>query len=137
MTNRHNYGQDFNAFLLYNSGERNDTMNWLKSLNDSLNYIEDNLTEPITCEDVAKKAYASYHHYLRLFNILSGIPLSEYIRNRRMSSAAADLVVSKNKIIDIAFKYQYTTPESFSKAFKRFHGISPSEARRSSARECL
>lgn len=109
-------------------------MNWLKTLNESLDYIENNITEEINCEDVAIKAYSSYHHYLRLFNILSGIPLSEYIRNRRLTLAATDLIASNDKIIDIALKYQYKTPEAFSKAFKRFHGISPSEARRSSAK---
>lgn len=105
-------------------------MNWLKSLNDSLEFVEENLTENITCEDVSKKAYTSHYHFMRMFYILSGINLGEYIRNRRLTLAASDIVTSNNKIIDIALKYQYNTAESFSKAFKRYHGVTPMTARK-------
>jgi len=104
-------------------------MNWLKQLNDSLNYIEENIEEDIRCEDVASKAFSSYHHFSRMFYALSGVNLGEYIRNRRLTLAASDLVKSNEKIIEVALKYQYKTPESFSKAFKRFHGVSPKEAK--------
>ena len=105
-------------------------MNWLNNLNTSLQFIEDNIMENITCEDVSKMAFSSHHHFLRMFFILGGINLGEYIRNRRLTLAASDIVSSDERIIDVAFKYQYNTAESFSKAFKRFHGVTPSEAKR-------
>ena len=104
-------------------------MNWLNQLNESLKYIEENISENITCEDVSKMAFSSHHHFMRMFYILSGINLGEYIRNRRLTLAASEIVSSNEKIIDIAYKYNYKTPESFSKAFKRFHGVSPREAK--------
>jgi AraC family transcriptional regulator len=104
-------------------------MNWLKTLNSSLDYIEEHITEKIDCEDVAKNAFSSYYHFMRMFFVLSGLNLGEYIRNRRLTLAASDLVSSNEKIIDIALKYQYNTPESFSKAFKRFHGVTPRKAK--------
>lgn len=114
---------------MYNYCERRGIMNWLKRLNSSLEYIEEHITEDIHCEDVAKNAYSSYYHFMRMFFVLSGLNLGEYIRNRRLTLAASDLVSSNAKIIDIAHKYQYNTPESFSKAFKRFHGVTPRKAK--------
>ena len=104
-------------------------MNWLNNLNLSLQFIEDNITENITCEDVSKMAFSSHHHFMRMFFILGGINLGEYIRNRRLTLAASDLVSTDSKVIDIAFKYQYNTAESFTKAFKRFHGVTPRDAK--------
>lgn len=105
-------------------------MNWLKYLNESLDYIEHNLDQEINLKEISMKAYSSYHHFLRTFFILSGLSLSDYIRKRRLTKAASELITTDQKVIDIAAKYQYTTPESFTKAFKEFHGVTPRDARK-------
>ena len=104
-------------------------MNWLKTLNDALEYVEEHIDEEIDVQDITKMVHSSYHHFVRTFHILSGVTLVEYIRKRRLTLAANDLVGSNVKVIDIAYKYQYSTPESFSKAFKEFHGVSPRDAK--------
>ena len=104
-------------------------MNWIQSLNKAINYMEDHLCEKMTCEEIAGHVFISSYHFQRAFSLLTGITVSEYIRNRRLSLAGQELTVSGNKIIDIAFKYGYETSESFTKAFNRFHGIAPSQAK--------
>lgn len=104
-------------------------MNWLKHLNEALQYVEENIDEDFTVQEIAKNAHSSYHHFARMFHMLSGVTLVEYIRKRRLTLAASDLATTNSKVIDIAYKYQYSTPESFSKAFKEFHGVSPRDAR--------
>lgn len=99
-------------------------------MNDALDYIEKNIYKDITADEVAKIAYSSKFHFLRSFHMLTGVTLGEYIRKRRLSLAAKELVTSNIKIIDIAYKYGYETPEAFTKAFKKFHKVSPSEARK-------
>ena len=108
-------------------------MNWFKALNEALTYVEDHILEDIDTEEVARIAMCSKFHFLRTFGMLTGMPLSEYIRNRRLSLAAAELVQTDKKVIDLAFKYGYETPESFTKAFKKLHGVSPSLARKERA----
>ncbi|WP_425447333.1 AraC family transcriptional regulator [Dethiothermospora halolimnae] len=105
-------------------------MSWIKNMNNALDYIEENIKKDIKSEDVAKVAYASKYHFLRIFNALTGITLGEYIRQRRLSLAAKEVVDNNKKIIDIAYDYGYETPEAFSKAFKRLHKITPSQARK-------
>lgn len=105
-------------------------MNWFKALNDSLSYVEDNILRDIDYDEMAKIALSSKYHFLRTFKALTGLNLSEYIRLRRLSLSVTDLITSKDKIIDIAYKYGYETPESFSKAFKKLHGVSPSKVRK-------
>jgi AraC family transcriptional regulator len=104
-------------------------MDWITALNEAVDYIEKNLFSEISCDSVAEHVNISSFHFQRTFTILTGLPVGEYIRNRRLSLAGQDLLNGKNKIIDIALKYGYETPESFTKAFKRFHGISPVQAR--------
>lgn len=101
-------------------------MEWTKLLNDAIDYIENNITEELTCEEVAEQLHISGFHFHRTFTILTGMTLGDYIRNRRLSLAAQELLVGKSKVIDVALKYGYQTPESFSKAFSRFHGVMPS-----------
>lgn len=108
-------------------------MDWLHSINRAIEYIEANLCEALTVEDVAAHAYSSYSNFARVFNMITGVTLSEYIRNRRLSLAGRELLTTNAKVIDIAIKYQYDTPESFSKAFSRFHGIAPSEVRKNAS----
>ncbi|MBC8545196.1 helix-turn-helix transcriptional regulator [Bianquea renquensis] len=105
-------------------------MNWIQSLTKAIQYIESNLTHDITVNDVANHVYASNAHYQRVFSLVTGITIGDYIRNRRLSLAGQDLLLSKNRIIDVAMKYQYDSQESFSKAFTRFHGITPHSARK-------
>ncbi len=104
-------------------------MDWITGIQRAIDYIEAHLTEQIDYEAVAKKAYSSSFHFQRVFGILCGYTLGDYIRMRRLSLAAENLLRTDDKIIDIALKYGYDTPESFSRAFTRFHGITPTEAR--------
>lgn len=104
-------------------------MDLLKSMNDAMGHIEDNLTNKIDFKVVARIAHCSEYHFTRMFSFLAGITLSEYIRRRRLSLAAFELTNSNLKIIDIAVKYGYNSPDSFTKAFHNFHGVTPSEAR--------
>lgn len=105
-------------------------MNWIENMNRALEYIEENVENNITSDEIAKVAYSSKFHFLRMFNMLTGMTLGEYIRQRRLSLAAKDIMSSNMKVIDIAYKYGYETPEAFTKAFKKLNNISPSEARK-------
>ncbi len=104
-------------------------MNWIQGIQNAIDYVESNITEEIDFEEVAKQAYSSSFHFQRAFGILCGFSLGDYIRMRRLSLAGEELSKGNTKIIDIAMKYGYDTPESFSRAFTRFHGIAPSEAK--------
>lgn len=104
-------------------------MDSLKSMNAAMKYIEENLTNEIDFKVVARIAHCSEYHFKRMFSFLAGIPLSEYIRRRRLSLAALELNSSSMKIIDVAIKYGYNSPDSFTRAFQNLHGITPSEAR--------
>ena len=106
-------------------------MNWIQGIQRAIDYVEENITEEIDFEKVAKQAYSSTFHFQRVFGILCGLSLGDYIRMRRLSLAGEELSKGNAKIIDIAMKYGYDTPESFSRAFTRFHGIAPSEAKHS------
>ncbi|MDO5294217.1 MAG: AraC family transcriptional regulator [bacterium] len=104
-------------------------MDWIARLNSAMNYIEENLTGDIDLEKLSKLTLCSTYHFQRMFTYMAEIPLSEYIRRRKMSRAAADLQKQGSKVIDIALKYGYQSPTAFNRAFQRIHGISPSEAR--------
>ena len=106
-------------------------MDWIQGIQRAINYVEANITEEIDFEEVARQAYSSPFHFQRVFGILCGLSLGEYIRLRRLSLAGEELSGGNARIIDIALKYGYDTPESFSRAFTRFHGIAPSEAKHS------
>ena len=106
-------------------------MDSLKRMNDALNYIEENIDNEINLKEVARLALCSEYHFQRMFSFLSGISLSEYIRRRRLTVAAFELNNSNIRIIDLAVKYGYSSPDSFTRAFQGLHGITPSEARHS------
>ncbi len=108
-------------------------MEWVKAINQAIAYMEDNLLENLTCEQIASQVYFSSFHFQRTFQALTGMNISEYMRNRRLSLAGHELLSSHLKITDIAYKYGYETPESFTKAFTRFHGISPVNAKKQGA----
>ncbi len=105
-------------------------MEWIKALNQAIEYMEEHLTENITCEDVAKHVYLSGFHFQRTFSLFTGLTVGEYIRNRRLSLAGQELLAGSGKVIEIAYKYGYETPESFAKAFSRYHGVTPKEAKK-------
>lgn len=104
-------------------------MNWIQGIQRAIDYVEANITEEIDFEEAAKQACSSSFHFQRVFGILCGLSLGDYIRMRRLSLAGEELSKGHAKVIDIALKYGYDTPESFSRAFTRFHGIAPSEAK--------
>lgn len=104
-------------------------MEWIERLNNAINYIEENIKETINLEEVSKIACCSTYHFQRMFAYIADIPLSEYIRRRRMSLAAVDLQSGNEKVIDISLKYGYDSPTAFTRAFKNVHGISPSQAK--------
>ena len=104
-------------------------MNWIQGIQRAIDYVEAHITEEIDFDQVAHQAYASSFHFQRIFSILCGFSLGDYIRMRRLSLAGEALSRGNARIIDIALEYGYDTPESFSRAFTRFHGITPSEAR--------
>ena len=101
-------------------------MEWIERLNDAVGYIEEHLTEEIDYERLGKIACCSSYHFQRMFTYMAGVPLSEYIRRRRMSLAAVDLQSTGIKIIDVAGKYGYNSPTAFNRAFQSVHGIAPS-----------
>ncbi len=105
-------------------------MQWAASIHEAVSYIEDHLTAELTVGDIAKKVHMSPFYFQKGFALLCGFTVSEYIRNRRLACAAAQLLASDTKIIDIAVKYGYDSPDSFTKAFTRFHGVTPSMARK-------
>ncbi|MGN4443559.1 AraC family transcriptional regulator [Bacillus cereus group sp. MYBK79-1] len=105
-------------------------MDMLKGMNEALNYIEENLDNYINLKEVASKAFFSEYHFKRLFSLLSGITISEYIRRRRLTMAALELKDLNVKVIDVAIKYGYCSPDAFSRAFQSFHGVTPSLARK-------
>jgi len=105
-------------------------MDLLRNMNRALHYIEENLTNDIDFREVARLALCSEYHFKRMFSFLAGITLSEYIRRRRLTLAAFELKDNKMKVIDIAFKYGYNSPDSFTRAFQNLHGLTPSEAKK-------
>ena len=105
-------------------------MDWMSRLNDAMDYLEDHLTEEVDYDRLAQIACCSTYHFQRMFGYLAGATLSEYVRRRRMSLAAADLQ-SGGKIIDVAAKYGYASPTAFNRAFQSVHGIAPSMAKES------
>ena len=104
-------------------------MDWVTGIQKAIDYVEAHLTEEIDFEKVAAESFFSNHYFQRTFGILCGYSLGEYIRMRRLSLAGAELAGGKEKVIDVALKYGYDSPDSFAKAFQKFHGITPSQAR--------
>lgn len=102
-------------------------------LQDALAYIEANLTEELDIREIAAHAYLSPYYFQRVFHALCGVSVAEYIRNRRMALAGEELTKPDARVIDVALRYGYDSPDSFARAFQRFHGVLPSAAQRSGA----
>lgn len=106
-------------------------MDWLKRMNLAIDFIEDNLDSEIAIEEAARKAYSSMFHFHRMFLALFNVTPGEYIRRRRLTLAASEVISSDQKLIDIASKYSYDSPNAFTRAFRNVYGLNPSEARKS------
>ena len=106
---------------------------WIEGFQESIDFIERNLTDELDIEVIAAKAALSPFYYQRIFGALCGVTVGEYIRAHRMTLAAQELSRKDMKVIDVAVKYGYDSPDSFTKAFQKFHGITPSQARESGA----
>ena len=104
-------------------------MEWISCLKETLRYLEDNLRTEVDIGSVAKHVYVSQYHLQRGFQIVTGCTVGEYVRNRRLYEAARELTETDARILDVALRWGYDTPESFTKAFTRFHGLTPSQLR--------
>ena len=102
---------------------------WIEGFQESIDFIEENLTDELDIEVIASKAALSPFYYQRIFGALCGVTVGEYIRARRMTLAAQELSRQDVKVIDVAVKYGYDSPDSFTKAFQKFHGITPIQAK--------
>lgn len=107
-------------------------MDWIDRLNETIVYIDKNLDSEIDYEELGKIACCSSFHFQRMFSYMAGVPLSEYIRRRRMSNAALDLR-NGERVIDVALRYGYSSPTSFNRAFQSVHNVPPSEAQKTNA----
>jgi AraC family transcriptional regulator len=103
-------------------------MDWLEAMNSAVEYIEATITEKLDIEKVARIALSSTFHFQRMYHMITGITIAEYIRRRRLTLATQDIIAGE-KIINVAYKYGYETPEAFTKAFRKMHGMSPTAAR--------
>lgn len=105
-------------------------MSWIESIQKAINYIEAHLQETITMEKIAQEVNVSVFHFQRTFSILTDMSIADYIRRRRLTLAAQELINTDIKIIDLAYKYGYDSPEAFTKAFRKQHHVTPSDARK-------
>ena len=108
-------------------------MGWIEGIGEAISYIEENLTEKLEIENIAKRAFVSPFYFQKGFAMLCDFTVGEYIRQRRLTLAGSELVSTDGKIIDIALKYGYDSPDSFTKAFTRFHGVTPTAVRKDGA----
>ncbi|GAA3485148.1 AraC family transcriptional regulator [Streptomyces yanii] len=105
----------------------------LEQLNQAMEHIESHLDQPIDVADLAHIAVTSEYHFRRLFSALAGIPLSEYIRRRRLTVAGAEVLADERTLLEVAVRYGYSSGEAFARAFRAVHGVGPGEARRTGA----
>lgn len=105
-------------------------MYWIKEMQRAIEFIEGRLTEELSVDEIARSAHSSSANFQRIFSIVTGMTVGDYIRCRRLSQAGKDLAETGAKVIDTAIQYGFETAESFTKAFTRFHGVTPSAAKR-------
>ena len=104
-------------------------MDWITGIQRAIDYIEVHITEPLDYDEIARQALSSSYHFQRVFGILCGWTLGEYIRYRRLS-LAGEALQGGARVIDAALQYGYDSPDSFARAFQKFHGVTPSQAQR-------
>ena len=97
-------------------------------------YMEEHICENINYTEVAKSVHMSNYNFHRAFSFIVGMTANEYIRKRRLTLAAKELQTTNISVIDATYKYGYESPESFSKAFSRFHGSTPKQAKQKGAK---
>lgn len=105
----------------------------LEGLNQAMEHIERHLDQRIETADLARIAVTSEYHFRRLFSALAGMPLSEYVRRRRLTVAGAEVLDGERTLLEVAVRYGYTSGEAFARAFRAMHGVGPGEARRNGA----
>lgn len=105
-------------------------MEWIDAIQEAIKFMEEHITEELSAEDVSDHVHISHYYFQKGFHMLCGYSVAEYIRNRRLALAGSELASTDRKIIDIALQYGYDSPDSFTKAFTRFHGVSPTMARK-------
>ncbi|MFJ1702854.1 GyrI-like domain-containing protein [Kitasatospora sp. NPDC088346] len=105
----------------------------LERLNLAMEHIEAHLDQQIEVAELARIAVTSEYHFRRLFSALAGIPLSEYVRRRRLTVAGAEVLAGEHTLLEVAVRYGYTSGEAFARAFRAVHGVGPGEARRTGA----
>ncbi len=103
---------------------------YIAGIKKALEYIESHLQDELNVSEIAKQANCSPFYFQRIFGLLCGMPLGEYVRNRKLAVAGSELQKTKGKVIDIALKFGYDSPESFTRAFTKFHGVTPSQAKK-------
>lgn len=104
-------------------------MEWIQRLNQAVDYIENNLDKAINVDEAAKIADCSTFHFQRMFSYIAEVTLGDYIRKRRMTLAAFEMLQGGQKVIDIAVKYGYDSPTAFNRAFQAIHGMAPTAAK--------
>ncbi|MCM1135844.1 MAG: AraC family transcriptional regulator, partial [Clostridium sp.] len=104
-------------------------MEWLAGLKSAIDYMERHLLEGVGLQETADAVHISPFYFQRGFKIVTGYSVGEYLRNRRLYLAGLDVIKGGEKVIDLSYKYGYDTPESFTRAFTRFHGVSPMQLR--------
>ncbi|HBN86399.1 MAG TPA: AraC family transcriptional regulator, partial [Clostridiales bacterium] len=108
-------------------------MGWIEGIGEAIRYIEEHITEELEIESIAQRAFVSPFYFQKGFAMLCEFTVGEYIRQRRLALAGSELVSTDEKIIDIALKYGYDSPDGFTKAFTRFHGVTPTAVRKDGA----
>ena len=108
-------------------------MDWMEAIRVAIQYIEDHITDELTVENIAGQVCISPFYFQKGFSLLCGFTIMEYVRNRRLALSAGELDASGSKVIDVALKYGYDSPDSFAKAFTRFHGVTPSVVQKGGA----
>ncbi|SCG39667.1 AraC family transcriptional regulator [Micromonospora halophytica] len=105
----------------------------LERLNEAMAHVECHLDQRIDVAELARIALTSEYHFRRMFSALAGMPLSEYVRRRRLTIAAAEVTAGERTLLDIAVRHGYGSTEAFNRAFRAMHGVGPGEARRTGA----
>ncbi|MFV2105996.1 helix-turn-helix transcriptional regulator [Micromonospora sp. LOL_015] len=102
----------------------------ISALNRLVHLVEEHLTEELDMDALARTLGTTQYHLRRMFSSLAGMPLSEYVRRRRMTVAAAELVRGDDDLLSIAVRHGYGSTEAFGRAFRAVHGVGPSDVRR-------